>query len=269
MKKLLLSLLVFGFAAGTLVPVGSGADSSQAPRYKTNYKTIRMLGLDIYKSLKLKVREQINPEPVSIETDVTPFIKMVEYKEGGQPMRFTFVSAGFIDLVNNVAHAKAIDTVQKGYFEKYVLSLSQETGEKELRELPDLDNTKYWTDTVLNEQISNFNQMVGTAVAIKLAHFYQGHYAKYAVKLEGADGKYTPINNLLTPQEWDEAMKAGVRNALDAGLGIEGIKALYEAIEKMPKRPEWCAYFLPATAKYKTMKKEMEKIEKKFFAGEE
>lgn len=256
--------------AGWLTGVGvSGADSAEAPRYKTTYKTIRMLGLDLYKAMKPKQREVINPEPVSIETDVTPFIKLAEYPEEGKPMRFVFVSVGFIDLMNNVAHAQAIDTSQKGYFEKYVLSLAAETGEKELKELPNLANPKYWTEPVLNEQLSNFNQMVGAAVAIELSHHYLGHYKKYASKLEDANGKNVPINNFLTPGEWEESMRVGIRNALEAGMGIEGPKALFDCIDKMPKRPDWTLYFLPAKANVKAIKKEMEKIEKRFFAGEE
>ena len=49
---------------------------------------------------------------------------------------------------------------------------------------------------------------------------------------------------------------------------MEGIKSLYDAIEKMPKRPAWTAYFLPANVKVDKVKKSLETIEKKFFAGE-
>lgn len=266
---MLLGTLVAGIV-GWLTGVSVvGADSTGALRYKTSYKTIRTLGLEIYKNMKPKQREIINPEPVWVETDVTPFVKLAEQMEEGKPMRVVFVSVGFIDLMNNVAHAKAIDKIEKGYFEKYVLSLAAESGEKELKELPNLSNPKYWSEDVLQEQQSNFNQMVGTAVAIKLAHHYLGHYKKYAAKLEDASGKNVPINTLLTPAEWDESMRLGVRNAFEAGCGIEGPLALFECIEKMPKRPEWTFYFLPANAKVKLIKKEMEKIERKVFAGEE
>ena len=252
-----------------LAGVGRAADAAETPKYKTGYKSIRMLGLDLYKALKPKMREVIGTEPVSVETDVSPGLKLADFTDEGKTVGFVFVTVGMIDLMNNVAHAKAIDKIEKGYFEKYVLSLAQESGAMELKELPNVANPKYWSEGVLNEQLSNFNQMVGTAVSIKLAHHILGHYKKYAAKLEDAQGKRTPINNLLAPDEWDAAMKMGVRNALEAGLGIEGITAFWEAIDKMPKRPDWTAYFLPATAKVKPMRKDMEKIEKKFFAGEE
>jgi hypothetical protein len=67
---------------------------------------------------------------------------------------------------------------------RYIVSLAQETGKKELKPLPNLSKPAYWTDAVLNEQASNFNQMVGAMIAIKLAHHYLGHYKKYAAKLE-------------------------------------------------------------------------------------
>jgi len=267
MRRMLLGTLVAGIAIWLTGLAVFGADAAGGPRYKTGLRVIRLLGLDLYRAMEPKQRAVVNPEPVSVETDVTPFVKLAEYPEEEKPMRFVFVSVGFIDLMNNVAHAKAIDTVEKGYFEKYVLSLAAESGEKELKELPNVGNPKYWTEAVLNEQESSFNQMVGAAVAIKLSHHYLGHYKKYAGKLEDANGKNVPINTLLTPAEWDECMHAGIRNAMDAGMLIEGPKALFECIDKMPKRPDWTLYFLPAKANVKAIKKEMEKMERDFFAG--
>jgi hypothetical protein len=62
-------------------------------------------------------------------------------------------------------------------------------------------------------------------------------------------------------------MKAGIRNALDCGYGIEGVRALYDAIDKMQKRPDWTAYFLPRDAKVPKLKKDLEKAEAAFFQG--
>jgi hypothetical protein len=270
MRKNLFALPVWVVLGFVLACSAAAADAQNTKRYPAdNLRTIRSLGLDLYKALKPKQQSLVNAEPVSIETDLSPGIKLAEFTEDGHSLGFVFVSVGFIDLVNNVAHAKAIDSVEKGYFNKYIQSLAQESGEMELKELPNLDNDKFWTEVVMNEQRSNLRQMVGTAVAIKLAHHYLGHYKKYAAKIEDAQGKRTPINDLLAPGEWDEAMQMGVRNALNTGLGIEGIKALFDSIDKMPKRPVWTTYFLPANVKVKAIKKDMEKIEKAFFSGEE
>ena len=148
-----------------------------------------------------------------------PYVKPEEkqYEGMDKPMRTVFVSAGFADLMNHVAHAKAIDNVEKGDFQKYVVSLAEETGEKEQHDLPNISDKKYWSEDVMNEQLGNFNQMVGTAVAIDLSHLYLGHYKKYADKLVDAQGNaivdaqgrpQVAINNLLTPSEWEDSLKA-------------------------------------------------------------
>jgi hypothetical protein len=258
-----------------LTAVGSNSGRAQPgnpdePTYKTGYNAIRMLGLDLWKALKPKFRKQIWPEPIFLETDVTPFVRPVEVKYAGDPtpMRAVFVSAGFIDLVNNIAHAKAIDRIRKGYFKKYVLSLAQESGKMELKELPDLSDKRFWTDDVLNEQLSNFNQIVGVVVGTKLAHHYLGQFLKYKDKLKlNQPGRQVPMNNLLTPQEWDAAFRCGVIDALNCGLSVEGIEALYDAIDEMPKRPPWTVNFLPDNVKVKALKKKLKKMERDFFSG--
>lgn len=243
----------------------------ERPAYKTGWGAMIKLGMELQKALKPQYRGAVNPRPINIETDVMPFVRLEEMTnpDSGETTACVFVSAGFIDLVNNVAHAKAIDKIEKGYFQKYVLSLSEESGEKELKPLPNLDNKKYWSMDMMNEQLSSFNQIVGEVVGIKLAHFYLGHYKKYAAQLNPSQATPVSINTLLAPKEWEQAVKCGVRNALDCGLGIDGVKALYECIEKMPKRPAWTLHFLPPNADIKRLRKDMEKIEKDYFAGAE
>lgn len=232
--------------------------------------TIMKFGIELYRGLKPEYKPMVHVIPLNIETDVTPFIRLEELKSPDlpQPMRSVFISAGFIDLVNNVAHAKAIDKIEKRYFEKYVLSLAEETGEKELHELPNLSNAKYWTQNMLNEQASNFNQIVGVVAGINLAHYYLGHYAKYSAQLTDAKGKPVPINKFLTPKEWDDAVRCGVINALNLGLATDGVQALFECIDKMPQRPAWTLYFMPEKVNVKQLKKDMQKLEKRFFSGE-
>ncbi|MEI7729349.1 MAG: hypothetical protein WCO56_07240 [Verrucomicrobiota bacterium] len=236
--------------------------------YKTGYSAITKIGGDLQKALKDKYKAMIHSQPVFLETDMMPFIKLTEYPDESKPLRAVFISVGFVDLMNHVAHAKAIDRIEKGYFEKYVAALAQESGDKELHEPPKLDNKKYWTEDMINEQLSSFNQMVGMVLAIELSHHYLGHFKKYAAQLDDTKGRPPPINNLLTPSEWDESMKAGCVNSLESGFGVDGIKALYDAINKMPQRPAWAAYFLPVNLKVDKVKKDLEKIEKKFFAGD-
>jgi hypothetical protein len=237
--------------------------------YKSGYSSMMKLGKDIHNALKTGDRAVISPQPISIETGVTPFARLLFYPDEPKPMRGVWISAGFIDLVNNVAHAKAIDLKQKGYFARYIEILSRETGETSLQALPNDTNPEYWTDDMLNEQLSNFNSIVGTVVGIKLAHHCLGHYEKYKDQLTDAQGNPRPINELLSPKEWDEAFARGVRNALDAGCTIEGVAPFFEAFDKMKARPPWAVYFMPSNVKFAKMKREMERIQRRFFAGED
>lgn len=264
------TLLAFTIAAllagGTL---RAQPNSPDGLTYKSGYSSMMKLGKDIYNALKPAERNLVSPQPISIETDVTPFARLLFYPDEPKPIRGVWISAGFIDLVNNVAHAKAIDLKQKGYFARYIDILSRETGETSLQPLPNDTNPQYWTDDMLNEQLSNFNAIVGTVVGIKLAHHYLGQYDKYKDQLVDANGNVRPINDLLTPKEWEEAFAKGVRNALDAGCTVEGVTPFFEAFDKMKVRPPWAVYFMPSHVKFAKMKKEMEKIQRKFFAGEE
>src|SRR4051812_37757638 len=143
-------------------------NSPDGLRYKSGYSGMMKLGKDIYNALKPQQREMVSAQPISIETDVTPFVRLLYYPDEPKPVRGVWISAGFIDLVNNVAHAKAIDSKQKGYFARYIDLLSQETGEKSLKPLPNDSNPAFWTEDMLNEQLSNFNSIVGVVVGIKL-----------------------------------------------------------------------------------------------------
>ena len=226
------------------------------------------LGGSLYSQLKPSAQEFVSSQPISIDVDLTPFVRLLYYPQEPKPIRGVWISAGFIDLVNHIAHAKAIDLKKKGYFNAYIQQLALESGEKELKPIPNETDPSFWTQSMLNEQESNFNSIVGIVVGIKLAHHYLGHYDKYKDKLSDGNGTPPPIENLLTPEEWDAAFKKGVRNALDAGCLIEGVIPFYEAFDKMTKRPPWAVYFLPETAKFSKMKKEMEQIQKRFLAGQ-
>lgn len=267
-RKSILGTVAALFVA-TVVGVQAQTPAADEPSYRTGFNAAKQLGLDLYGALGNAQQQQIHVEPVALETDMTPSVKPVEYPNDPKPLRLIFISVGFVDLMNHVAHAKAIDKIiQKGYFDRYVASLAQETGEMSLKELPGVSNPKFWSDDVMNEQQSNFNQMVGNVMAIELSHHYLGHYKKYADKLAIVPkGRPTTINNLLTPAEWDDAVRAGARNALDSGCGVEGVEVLYDALDKMPKKPVWSGYFLPDSAKVAKMKKDLDKLSKDFFKG--
>ena len=241
-------------------------DEKIRPAYKTGYFQMVRLGRDIHRTMEPEYRKMISPEPVFLETDVSPFVRPVTYDDPDQPIRAVFVSAGFIDLVNNVAHAEAIDRLERGFFKRYIKILSAESGARELRELPGLNNDAFWSEDVLDEQHSLYNQIVTAVIAIKLSHHYLGHYDKYKDQIDNDFGKTIPINNLLTSKEWEESLKLGIENALNSGIGVDGVKTLFEALDQMPVRPEWTSYFLPDNVKIKKVLKTLDKLEKNYFA---
>jgi hypothetical protein len=267
MKKLK-ALLLIGFCTLIFGPASGQPNSPDGLTYKTGFSTMMKLGSSLYSQLKPKDQEFVSIQPISIDVDLTPFVRMLYYPQDPKPIRGVWISAGFIDLVNHVAHAKAIDLKKKGYFNSYIQQLAQENGEKELKPIPNETDPSFWTESMLNEQESNFNSIVGIVVGIKLAHHYLGHYDKYKARLSDENGSPPPIENLVSPEEWEAAFKKGVRNALDAGCLVEGVIPFYEAFDKMTKRPPWTIYFLPEGVKFSKIKKEMEQIQKRFLAGQ-
>jgi hypothetical protein len=80
-------------------------------------------------------------------------------------------------------------------------------------------------------------------------------------------GKLVSINNFLTLDEWETGVRAAAVNALNCALGTEGAKALYDAIDKMPRRPAWTACIVPQNTDIKKLNKQLSKYEVAFFRG--
>src|SRR5688572_7443525 len=153
MKARSILLFVTLIAAAQLCLCAQPADGLT---YKTGYSSMMKLGKDVYNALKPEQRDLIAAQPISIETESTPFVRLLYYNEEPKAVRGVWISAGFIDLVNHVAHAKAIDRIEKNYFKRYIDQLAAETGDKALLPLPDDSNPRFWTEEMLNEQQSNF-----------------------------------------------------------------------------------------------------------------
>ena len=252
-----------------LPPEGHADDHPKVVRNFDYRKTVDDIGGDLRRALGAAQRRVIATAPVRFNDEKVPAVWLTEVNEDGGQVGAVVVSAGFIDLCRNVSHAKAIDVVRSGYFDRYIHLLSEESGASGLKPLPDIDDPGYWTPAVMNDQQTNLRQMVGLVVGTKLAHHYLGQYKKYSARILDAQGRRTPINQFLSAGEFEDALLAGTRLALDTGLGLEGCKALYDAIGHMDKRPAWTASFLPESVKVKALKKRMEKVERKFFGGDE
>ena len=206
-------------------------------------------------------------DAVVIESSVLPFVKSIERMREGKSVPAVAISQGFITLANQVAYARAKSRSEKGYFGQFIVALAKEQGDKPLAEPADMANRAKWPLQLSNDQLTQFNQIVATVIAIDLAHHYLGHYQKYKTRLANTPGQTVPINSLLTAEEWEDAAIAGALNALDCSIATDGIKTLFECIEKMPQRPAWTIYFMPEKLDLHRLQRRLSKLETGFFRG--
>ena len=171
-----------------------------------------------------------------------------------------------MDLINRLAHARALEESASGYFDRYVQSLAPDGSSKEPmgKSLP---AEQVWNFDTMNHQVSLFNQMVGAMVAIEMAHHYLGHFKKHPANATDAT---TPpsFTERVSEKEWREAVLKGARNALDCGLGVDGFRALLTAVEKAANRSAWTAYLVHPKAETSKLSRDLEKLEKDFFLVE-
>jgi len=253
------------FLAAALSAAGEGAAPPRS--YPSGFSVALDRGGDLSEALPAKFGDQLAPQPVALQPQDLPQITPIASRDESKVLRQVSVSAGFIDLVNHLSHAKAIDRIEPGFFDQYVQNLARTAGDDSSVQLPGMVDPRFWKDDVLNDQASYFNQMIGMMVAINLSHHYLGHFDKYAPKMAGPGNKTIPINDLLTPAEWEVSVKAGATDALNCALATEGVKALFEAIDKFPRRPDWTAAILPKDADIKKLNKQLTQYEKQFFHG--
>jgi hypothetical protein len=246
----------------SLFHLNAGAETNQ-PVYKTGYSTIMTLGRALYSRLEPAYQDIVSSQPIVIDPDTKPFVRILFAPDEPKPQRGVTISVGFVDLANHVAHAKAIDRIEKGYFDRYVKILATETGETALKDLPNDTNPAFWTDQMLDEQQSNFNSIVGAVVGMKLANHYLGYYDKY----KGQMTDTATIYSRLDLKEWEKCVHSGIFNSLDAGYTVEGVLPFLEAFDKMQTRPPWTQFFIPNTVRFAKTKKQIEKIQADFFAG--
>ncbi len=248
------------FAAAS---TGLGGTSESKPRYETDYAHTVRLASDLHQALDAKQRRSFQSVPVLLTESRIPSLQPCERSTGPNKFYGVSISSGFIEFANALTHAMALDEVRRGYFKGFLNSLAEGDGSGALA-LLDLTHAQSWSFDVMNHQMSRFNQIMGTLVAIDMAHHYLGHYSKYAAQL-AQNGQ--PINNLVTPAEWRKAVLRGSHNALQCALGIDGLKELFDTIDKLPARPAWAIQVAAPRADLAKIRKELDKLEEYFFAG--
>jgi hypothetical protein len=262
-----LKTLKLGVIAGVAVALCSlAAADAPAPglhTYSGGFSLALKLCSELHESLPEKFGTQIDDQPIILEPNDAPILTPVTTTAENKVERQVCMSAGFIDLINHLAHAKAVDNLEHGFFDRYVENLSRFGGTNVMA--PDIVDARFWTDDVINDQMSYFNQMLGLAMAINLSHQYLGHFTKYSAQLNGPTTHRVPINDLLTPDEWAATLRAGTLNALQCALSTDADRSLFEAVAKLPKRPAWLDYFVPPNTDLKKLAKQLARWEDDFF----
>jgi hypothetical protein len=233
--------------------------------YDNTIATVTKISAELHQALDAGKQRQLRAEPKFLTGLDTPCIAPIADTE--TPANAIVLSSGFVDLLNHLAHAKALDESVSGYFEQYVRAVPQD-GSAPLEPVgKSLPNEQVWSFDTMNHQVSLFNQMTGTLLAIEMAHHYLGHSKKHGVTTSTAETP-EPFTEKLTEKEWREAVLKGARNALDCGLGVDGFRAILTAVEKLPARPKWSAYLVHPKADISKLSRELEKLEKDFFLVE-
>lgn len=211
-------------------------------------------------------REQLSPQPAFLAEIKAPSLGGAS---GSAGQRIVSISAGCVELLNQLAHAKALDEIKPGHFKSYSAALAQcRSADSRPTVTQSLAESQAWEAEVLNHQAGTFNQMAGALIAIDFAHHYLGHYKKYSAQLSDASGQPVPICARLTEKEWREAVMKGARNALDCGLGVEGMRCLLSAFDQMQPRPEWSVWFVHPKANIRKLDRDLDTLERDFFLVE-
>ncbi|MEY2410788.1 MAG: hypothetical protein QOF48_3458 [Verrucomicrobiota bacterium] len=258
-------LAVLACACLLLVGTAKLRSAEPAPSYEMGFRNITNIQGDLLAALDRRQRQLVGTSTKLLADVRMPCIASLpgaDAKTAGGPVQ---LSSGFIDFVNRVAHAKAIDETERGFFRRYTTQISLQTRGNGAPDFQTLVSANAQSFQTMNRQASQFNQMVGGLIAIDLAHQYLGHYGKHSAEFPTQAAFPMPVNELITEQEWRTAVLRGAQNALACGLGVEGLKTVFECFDHMPSRPAWATYFIHPKANVTKINAELGKLERDFF----
>src|SRR5277367_1504283 len=116
-------LVLTGWLA--LLTAAHAVTNAPAHTYPSGMEIAAKIGNDLVASLDPKFQKMLSPEAISMEQLEAPVMSPIQGNHRGLLCQVS-VSTGFIDLINHIAHAKAIDRIQPGYFSQYVADLAHE-----------------------------------------------------------------------------------------------------------------------------------------------
>src|SRR5262245_4981806 len=94
--------------------------------YELGYQNVRSINADLVLALEPSKRRQVSSNTVLLGTVRLPCVAGspgVNPDAPGQPVR---ISASFVDFINRVAHAKAVDETERGFFQRYTTQLADD-----------------------------------------------------------------------------------------------------------------------------------------------
>jgi hypothetical protein len=241
--KTFLALVLAGAA------FNAAASSDPEPLYETGAHDVFRLTRDLCQSLE--------------KDDLLKCPPAVHFSDSSAPHP-VLLAPEKLAFLNQITHAKSIDSIQRGFFEQYAAALSAPTSFP-LVEFPEWREDRFRGLKTMNSQASYFNQIAGGLVAIDMAHHYLGHYEKYAGRLADASSKNVPINSLVTWEEWHQAVMRGAYQGLTCGLSVEGLVLVYDLIALQPNQPAWATEFVCANPNLPKVKRDLKEMELRYF----
>ncbi len=223
-------------------------------------------GNDLSEALPAKLVARLASPPVRLVPGKLPQIRPAFITNGTKISCQIIISQGFVDLVNQLAWAKAMDRSRPGFFKQFVQKYDPSSGSNAAVQLPAMSDRRFKPREFANDQATYFNQMFGLIVAMNLAHHYLGYSYKYGAGMASADGPAS-INELLTPEEWSLSLKAGATDALNCALSADGVGTLFDALAGMSKRPAWTRLIVPTGVDLKKLHNDLVLYEKAFYHG--
>jgi|SRR6185503_4567842 len=234
--------------------------------YELGFPNVTNINTDLVRALEPSKRRQVSSNTLLLGSVRLPCVASAPGENPDGPGQPVCISACFVDFINRVAHAKAMDEAERGFFARYTMRLAEDPRTSLAPDFDALLPKRVWDFNTMNRQASHFNQMVGGLLGIDHAHHYLGHYRKHAHCFDRQTALPQPINAMVTEEEWRQAVLEGARNALACGLGIDGMKAIFQCFGQMQTRPPWAAYFIHPQADVQRMILELVQAERDFFA---
>src|SRR5882762_5932622 len=102
------------FLVVSIVGVEAGGRPAPQPGYATGYKSICRISSDLVGALPSSSRSRLSSQPILLENITMPFVQPGEYGRGTNLVRYVSISAGFIEFLNRLAHAKAVESIARG-----------------------------------------------------------------------------------------------------------------------------------------------------------